>query len=81
MIIYYKCNGCDNSIKKHFRKSKDIVEAIDCGECGGELERQLSAPTSKMTQVIDNGIQARKVEVMNEVVEKETQRMLNGDKK
>lgn len=80
MIIYYECEKCNNSIKKHFRKSKDIVETIDC-ECGGKLERQLSAPTSKMTQVIDNGVQARKVEIMNEVVEKETQRMLNGDKK
>lgn len=80
MMILYKCEKCGNSIRKHYFSKKGIVDEIDCGECGGKLERQLSAPSSKSTQVIDNGIQARKVEVIDAVVEKERERILSGDK-
>lgn len=78
MIINFKCNNpdCDNSINKHFKSFKDISPFLDCGACGtGKLERQLSAPTSKSTQIIDNGAQARQTEVMSEVVEKERQKL------
>ena len=81
-MITFKCNNpdCDNQITKVFNKLKDIPPFLDCGACGtGKLERQLGAPTSKSTQVIDNGVQARKVEVMNEVVEKERDRLYNEE--
>jgi len=73
MIIKFVCNNpdCDNEIKKFFKEAKDISSFLDCGACGtGKLERTLGAPTSKSTQFIDNGIQARRVEVMDAVVEK-----------
>ena len=82
MIVYYVCNNpdCDNHIKKYYRSHKDIVGCLDCGECGtGKLERQLSAPTSKSTQIIDNGIQSRQVEVMDVIVEKERERLSEKD--
>ena len=78
MIILYKCNNpdCANHIKKHFRTHKDIAPFLQCGACGtGMLERQLSAPSSKSTQIVDNGVQSRQVEVMNAVVEKEQERL------
>jgi len=80
MMILFRCNNpdCTNSIKKYFKTSKDIPPFLDCGECGvGKMERQLHAPSSKSTQIIDNGIQSRQVEVTNEVVEKEKDRLYN----
>ncbi len=82
MIVYYVCNNpdCTNHTKKYYRSYKDIVGFLDCGECGtGKLERQLSAPTSKSTQIIDNGVQSRQVEVMDVIVEKERERLSEKD--
>ena len=82
MFIRFVCNNpdCNNSIRKFFRQSKDIPPFLDCGECGtGKLERQLGAPNSHSTQIIDNGIQARQVEISNSVVEKERKRFQDDD--
>lgn len=81
-MIKFECNNpdCNNGITKHFVKVKDIPPFLDCGACGtGKLERQLGAPSSKSTQVIDNGVQARRVEVMNDVVEKERNRLYDEE--
>jgi hypothetical protein len=78
MMITFLCNNpdCDNNIDKYFKKANLIPPFLDCGECGtGKLERQLGAPSSKTTQVIDDGTQPRKVEIMNAVVEKEQDRL------
>ena len=78
MLVEYICNNldCDNSIVKQFKSFKHITPFLDCGACSvGKLERQLSAPTSKSTQIIDNGTQARRVEVMNAIIDKEKDRM------
>jgi len=74
MMIKYSCNNsdCDNCIEKYFKTSKDIVPYIDCGQCSiGKLERQLGAPSTKSTQIIDNGLMSRKVEISSHVLEKE----------
>lgn len=74
MIIKFECNNpdCDNGIDKFFKSATDIPPFLDCGACGtGKLERTLGAPSSKSTQVVDNGSQARRVEVMSVVVEQE----------
>lgn len=81
-MITFKCNNpdCDNAITKVFQKIKDIPPFLDCGACGtGKLERQLGAPSSKSTQIVDNGAQARQVEVMNDVVDKERERLYNEE--
>ena len=75
MIIHYKCMQCKNRIKKSFRSHKDIAPFLECGACGSFLERQLSAPTSKSTQIIDNGVQSRQVEVIDAVIEKEMNKL------
>ena len=81
-LIRFCCNNpdCDNEITKHYTKIKDIAPWLDCGQCGtGKLERTMAAPTSKSTQVIDNGVQVRETEVMNAVVEKEQDRLYDED--
>lgn len=82
MMIKFECNNpdCDNTISKYFKNYKDIPPFLDCGACGtGKLERMLGAPTSKSTQFVDNGSQARKVEIMNAVVEREQDKLSNKD--
>jgi hypothetical protein len=80
MMVLFQCNNpdCTNEIKKFFKKSADIPPFLDCGECGtGKLERTLGSPSTKSTQIIDNGSQARQVEIDNNVVEKERERLYN----
>lgn len=82
MMIRFVCNNpdCDNEITKYYKNFKDIASFLDCGACGtGKLERTLGAPSSKSTQVVDNGVQARKVEVMNAVVEREQEKLNKED--
>lgn len=82
MLIRFKCNNpdCGNEITKLFTKKADVPSFLDCASCGsGKLERMLSAPSTKSTQVIDNGAQARQVEVMNEVVLKEQERLYRDE--
>ena len=78
MLVKFTCNNpeCNNEITKLFKSKLDIPPFLDCGDCGsGKLERQLSAPSTKSTQIVDNGMQARQVEVMNEVVLKQEEKV------
>lgn len=82
MLIKFVCNNtdCNNEISKFFKTHKDISPFLDCGACGtGKMEREYSAPSSKSTIVVDNGFQAKSVEVLTEVVERENQKV-NNDK-
>lgn len=77
-MIEFVCNNpdCDNSIEKYYQKVNQIPPFLDCGQCGtGKLERGLGAPTSESTQIIDNGLQARRVEVRSNVVERERDKL------
>lgn len=81
-IMLYVCNNpeCDNEISKYYNSIKKIAPFLDCGQCGtGKLEKQLGAPNSHKTQIIDNGLQAKKVELMDSVVEKEQDRLYKGE--
>ena len=81
-MINFACNNpeCDNNIDKIFQSVKTIPPFLDCGACGtGKLERQLSSPGSHKTQIVDNGIQPRQLEIVDEVVEKETKRLYNEE--
>lgn len=81
-MIEFLCNNpdCDNNITKMYTKIGDIPPFLDCGQCGsGKLERQLGAPNTKSTQIIDNGLHSRSVEVSREVVEKEEDKLYNQE--
>lgn len=72
MLVSYECNKCGLTKSKYYRSYKDVKESIKCECKKGCLERQLFSPSSKTTQVIDNGAMSRGVEVSNDVIEKET---------
>jgi hypothetical protein len=67
-IIHYLCE-CKHSTKKFYRKPKEAPDSIDCILCQCKAARQLSAPSSKSTVTVDNGFQARAVEVTPEIIE------------
>jgi len=70
MLVQYFCEKCKTSKTKFYSRSKKVLEEISCCE-GGKLERQLSSPSTKSTSIIDNGIMQKKVEVSNNILEKE----------
>lgn len=79
-MIIFKCNNpdCKNKITKIFKKDHKVPPFLDCGECGtGKLERQLGAPSSHKTQIIDNGLQAKKVELRDVVVDNTQKKLYN----
>jgi len=81
-MIRFLCNNedCGNEITKVYSKISDIASFLDCGACGvGKLERTLAAPTTKSTQMLDNGLQTRKLEIMNAIVDKEKDRLEQGE--
>jgi len=60
-LIYYLCT-CKKSTSKFYRMAKDAPSGFSC-ECGSEFKRQLSSPSNASKIVIDNGFQAKAVEV------------------
>jgi DNA-directed RNA polymerase subunit RPC12/RpoP len=66
--ILYVCAKCNKESKKFYKSSSDIQDKIKC-ECEGELVRQLSSPSQRSKIIIDNGVQAKAVEVDREIVE------------
>ena len=66
--ISYYCSKCDKYTKKFYKSSKNITKNIEC-ECGGEMARKLSAPSSKSTMVVDNGVQAKATELDRNIVD------------
>jgi hypothetical protein len=67
-LIAYSCE-CKNVIKKFFRQAKDAPAFFSCESCGKNMKKLLSAPSSASKIVIDNGVQARAVEITPDIVE------------
>lgn len=67
-IIAYSCE-CGTVMKKFHRTAKDAPSLLSCTKCGKESKRILSAPSSVSKITIDNGVQARAVEVNPDIVE------------
>jgi putative FmdB family regulatory protein len=69
-LINYFCLDCKARFSSIYRKASDVVSKVDCKKCGGSnAVRQLSAPSSVSKIVVDNGIQAKAVEIIPEVIE------------
>ena len=60
MLLKYKCNLCDNQIEKLVQRLDEARGAVPC-QCGGWLERQLSAPSSNAVESVDDGITIKPV--------------------
>jgi hypothetical protein len=67
-IIHYLCD-CGNAMSKFFRQAKESPAFFLCTKCEKNAKKILKAPSSTSVVSIDNGIQARAVEVNLEVVE------------
>ena len=70
-LIHYSCEQreCGRNYSKFYRKPKEAPTTIKCEVCGEECKKKLKAPASTSTLVVDNGVQARAVEVNLEVIE------------
>jgi hypothetical protein len=67
-LIAYLCE-CKNSKKKYCRQVKDVPAFIICDLCGKEMKKCLSSPTNSSKITVDNGFQARQVEIDPDIVE------------
>ena len=79
MMVDYKCTKCENTCNKYFRKAKDVLDEIECTMCDEPMERQLGAPNTKSTQFVDNGLQARRVEVSSDIIQQEKDKLYRDD--
>lgn len=67
-LIAYLCENKHIS-KKLVRQAKDAPISLVCDLCGYVMKKQLSSPSSLSKVVIDNGIQARSVEIIPNIIE------------
>jgi hypothetical protein len=67
-LIYYKCE-CGHGYSKFYRQAKEAPAIFGCQECPKQAKRQLKAPNSTSKVVMDNGFQARAVEINPDIVE------------
>jgi tetraacyldisaccharide-1-P 4'-kinase len=66
-LIYYLCSK-GHGVSKFFRQAKDAPAVLAC-ECQEEAKKQLKPPSSVSKIIVDNGFQARAVEVNPDIVE------------
>ena len=67
-IIHYLCE-CSFLQAKFFRTPKEIPSIFPCTNCQKSAKRILKAPASTSVVTVDNGVQARKVDVNLDIVE------------
>lgn len=67
-LINYLCE-CKNSKSKFYRQPKDAAVFIICDKCGKDMKKCLRSPSNSSKISIDNGFQAKAVEVDPDVVE------------
>lgn len=67
-LIAYKCN-CGHAEKKFVRQVSNVPASFSCSVCNGTMKKQLSGPSSSSKITIDNGVQARAVEIQPDIIE------------
>lgn len=65
MLVRYKCNLCNNEIKKIVDADK-VAGYLNCF-CGGVCEKQLPEISTSSLEVVDNGNMARQVELRHDI--------------
>lgn len=66
-IIAYGCE-CKHVSKKFYRNAGQAPAFLICDKCQKEMKRLLAVPSSTSKITVDNGIQARAVEINPEIV-------------
>jgi hypothetical protein len=67
-LIAYVCE-CKNSISKLFRQVAQAPATVICDKCQKEMKKTLSAPSQSSKITIDNGFQARAVEIVPDIIQ------------
>lgn len=69
-LIVYACKA-GHVTKKMMRQAKDALASFPCpaDDCYHEAKKQLSAPSSSSKITVDNGVQARSVEITPDIIE------------
>ncbi len=61
-MIKYRCQ-CGHTPSKLVKRAIDAPSELDCNKCGKKAKRTLSSPASTSKITVDNGLQARAVEM------------------
>lgn len=81
-LIRFLCSACDHEENKMVapKEIKDLKNKQPCPKCGAvdSFVRQLGSPNSSIKMTMDNGIQARAVEVPKDIVEQIEDRNKRG---
>ena len=77
--IPYHCKSCNNKFSKYYFSPNKVLKEVDC-ECGEKAKRKLAGPTSDSKMYVDNGVQARQVEIYKNINEMVADRE-NAEKK
>lgn len=67
-MIHYVCHDCGFSLKKILRKPP-YPSTLICEKCNGSMTKELSAPSQSSKISVDNGVQARRVEISPDIIE------------
>lgn len=67
-LICYICK-CGYSENKFMRQAKEAPASFECPICKDLLKKTLSSPSLSSKIVVDNGFQARAVEVSPDILE------------
>jgi hypothetical protein len=59
-LFYLICPDCAKETK--VLKTIEEIENLLCAACNGKLERNSRPPSSVVKEIIDNGLQAKRVE-------------------
>lgn len=70
-LINFECDNCEckTLVTKYFNKVSDVPSALVCPKCGCRMDRTLGAPSQASKFTIDNGLQAKAVEVIDKIWE------------
>lgn len=67
-LFHYACEN-KHSSKKFFRQVAQAPAFLSCDQCKSPMKKLLSAPSSTSKIIVDNGFQARQVEVNPDIIE------------
>lgn len=67
-LIAFACE-CNHIEKKFYRKATEAPSFLVCAKCEKHMKKLLSSPSSSSKITVDNGVQARAVEITPDIVE------------
>lgn len=78
-LVNYLCKDCGHKEEKLLRPGK-ITGSIECLKCKGNSIKQMGTPASVSKITVDNGWQAKSVEIMPDILELHQERGKKQDR-